>query len=102
MKQIFIYTIAFILLIQTSTAGVSNFKPVPAVKALYGTASYYANSFIGKQTANGEIYQHQKMTAACNVLPLGTWVRVTNLDNGRSVLVNIKHRRILIAQGTSF
>ena len=39
--------------------------------ALYGTASYYANKFEGRLTANGEVFSQQKMTAACNVLPLG-------------------------------
>ena len=61
-------------------------------KILYGTASFYANSFNGKKTANGETYSHKKMTAACNVLPLGTWVRVTNLRNGKSVDVKINDR----------
>jgi len=45
-----------------------------------------------KKTANGEIYSHKKMTAACNVLPLGTWIRVTNLRNGKSVVVKTNDR----------
>ena len=61
-------------------------------KILYGTASFYANSFNGKKTANGETYSQKKMTAACNVLPLGTWIRVTNLRNGRSVIVKTNDR----------
>jgi rare lipoprotein A len=61
-------------------------------KLIYGTASYYSNSFNGKKTANGEIYSHKKMTAACNVLPLGTWIRVTNLRNGKSVVVKTNDR----------
>lgn len=61
-------------------------------KILYGTASYYANHFNGKPTANGEIFSQDKMTAACNVLPLGTWIRVTNLRNGRSVLLKVNDR----------
>ena len=60
--------------------------------ALYGTASYYANKFEGRLTANGEIFSQQKMTAACNVLPLGTWIKVTNLYNGRSVIVKVNDR----------
>lgn len=59
---------------------------------LYGTASFYANHFEGKKTANGELFSQNKMTAACNVLPLGTWIRVTNLKNGRSVVVKINDR----------
>jgi len=61
-------------------------------KLLYGTASFYSNSFNGKKTANGEIYSHKKMTAACNLLPLGTWIKVTNLRNGKSVVVKTNDR----------
>jgi rare lipoprotein A len=61
-------------------------------KTMYGTASYYADKFNGRETANGEIYDGNKMTAACNVLPLGTWIRVTNLSNNRSVIVKTNDR----------
>lgn len=67
-------------------------KPDANASILYGTASYYANFFHGRQTANGEIFQQDKLTAACNVLPLNTWIRVTNLRNGRSVLVKVNDR----------
>jgi len=60
--------------------------------ALYGTASYYANKFEGRLTANGEVFSQQKLTAACNVLPLGTWIKVTNLYNGRTVVVKVNDR----------
>ena len=59
---------------------------------LYGTASFYSNSFHGKKTASGEIFSQQKFTAACNVLPLGTWIKVTNLRNGKSVIVKTNDR----------
>jgi rare lipoprotein A len=58
----------------------------------YGIASYYADKFNGRPTANGEIYDHKKFTAACNVLPLGTWIRVTNLKNDKSVIVKTNDR----------
>jgi rare lipoprotein A len=61
-------------------------------KILYGTASFYANKFDGRKTANGEIFSQKKLTAACNVLPLGTWVRVTNLKNGKTVVVKTNDR----------
>ncbi|MDE3213144.1 MAG: septal ring lytic transglycosylase RlpA family protein [Bacteroidota bacterium] len=70
-------------------------------KVRYGVASYYAKKFNGRRTANGEIYDDKKLTAACNVLPLGTWIRVTNLRNHRQVVVkvndrlNIKNRRLV-------
>jgi rare lipoprotein A len=61
-------------------------------KTLFGTASYYADKFNGRETANGEIYDSKKMTAACNVLPMGTWIRVTNLSNNRWVIVKTNDR----------
>jgi rare lipoprotein A len=61
-------------------------------KVLYGTASFYSNSFHGKRTASGEIFSQKKFTAACNVLPLGTWIKVTNLRNGKSVIVKTNDR----------
>ena len=61
-------------------------------KIKYGTASYYAKKFNGRQTANGEIYNSEKYTAACNVLPMGTWIKVTNLHNDKTVVVKINDR----------
>ncbi len=58
----------------------------------YGMASYYAKKFSGRKTSNGNIYNSSKLTAACNVLPIGTWVKVTNLKNERSVVVQINDR----------
>lgn len=58
----------------------------------YGIASYYADKFKGRKTANDEIYLPEKYTAACNVLPLNTWIRVTNLKNNKSVVVKINDR----------
>jgi rare lipoprotein A len=68
--------------------GKTSFKP----KVYYGTASYYADKFNGRETANGDTYYHSKPSAACNVLPLGTWIRVTNLKNNRSVIVRVNDR----------
>ncbi len=60
--------------------------------AQYGTASYYSNKFQGRPTASGELYDKNKMTCAHNSLPLGTWVKVTNLRNKRSVIVRVTDR----------
>ena len=62
----------------------------PVIK--YGTASYYAKKFHGKKTASGRIYNHDNFTAACNILPLNTWVKVTNLKNDKTVIVIINDR----------
>ena len=57
-----------------------------------GKASYYADVFQNRKTANGERYRHDVLTAAHRTLPFGTRVRVTNLDNGKSVVVRINDR----------
>ncbi len=57
-----------------------------------GMASYYGGKFIGRQTANGEIFVANKLTAAHKTLPFGTMVKVTNLSNGKSVVVRINDR----------
>ncbi len=57
-----------------------------------GTASWYGLDFHGKRTASGEVYNMYDYTAAHKTLPFGTYVRVQNLDNGRSVVVRINDR----------
>jgi rare lipoprotein A (peptidoglycan hydrolase) len=57
-----------------------------------GTASWYGSDFDGKPTASGEPYDMYDMTAAHPSLPLGTYVKVTNLRNGRAVVVRINDR----------
>ncbi len=57
-----------------------------------GNASWYGDDFHGKKTANGEIYHKGDMTAAHPTLPLPSMVRITNLDNGKSVKVRVNDR----------
>jgi rare lipoprotein A len=67
----------------------------PAVDPFYdetGIASWYGDPFHGRATANGEIYDMNAMTAAHKTLPLPTMVRVTNLENGRSIVVRVNDR----------
>ena len=80
-----------IVLSQTKEPGAEK-TTQKASKVLYGIASFYANKFDGRKTANGEIFSQKKFTAACNVLPLGTWVKVTNLRNGKSVVLKTNDR----------
>ena len=58
----------------------------------YGVASFYADKFNGRKTASGQIFSQDKLTCACNVLPLGTWVKVTNMSNGKSVKLLVNDR----------
>ena len=57
-----------------------------------GMASFYGGKWHGKKTANGEIFNENSLTAAHKTLPFGTRVKVTNLDNGKSVVVRINNR----------
>lgn len=82
------------------TSGTTKQKP-PALKTvskgnyrrvITGVSSYYAEDFHGKLTANGEIYDMYGLTAAHKTLPLNTIVRVTNLDNNKSLILRINDR----------
>ena len=57
-----------------------------------GLASYYGPGFNGEPTASGEVFNERKLVAASRTLPLGTVVRVTNLENGRTVRLRIIDR----------
>lgn len=57
-----------------------------------GIASWYGKMFHGNKTANGETYDMYSMTAAHTILPLPSYVKVTNVENGRSVIVRVNDR----------
>ncbi len=57
-----------------------------------GVATYYASRYKGRRTSSGERYNPARLTAAHNDLPLGTRVKVTNLDNEREVVVTVNDR----------
>ena len=84
-------------------------QPAAKLKQLgVGVASWYGPGFYGRRTANGEIFRKGTLTAAHRTLPFGTVVRVTNLENGRSVNVRINdrgpfkyHRVIDLAHGAA-
>ena len=68
---------------------------VPAANPSYraeGMASWYGRDFHGRLTANGEVYDMHSISAAHTTLPLPSYVRVTNLDNGRSIIVRVNDR----------
>jgi len=68
-------------------------SPAPAAGSLTrGTASWYGPKFNGHRTASGERYDMRQLTAAHPSLPFGTLVQVTNLDNGKQVVVRINDR----------
>ena len=57
-----------------------------------GEASYYANKHQQRKTASGELYRHELKTAAHKELPFGSKVKVTNVNNGKSVVVRVNDR----------
>lgn len=68
---------------------------VPAENPHYraeGVASWYGRDFHGRLTANGEVYDMHSISAAHTTLPLPSYVRVTNLNNGRSIVVRVNDR----------
>ena len=106
------------------TKGISRVSPLPLAspepvsrqhrlpsklsRVVQGTASWYGPGFYGRTTANGERFRQGTMTAAHRTLPFGTRVLVTNLNNGRSVVVRINdrgpfrdHRMIDLAHGAA-
>lgn len=57
-----------------------------------GTASYYSNAFAGKRTASGEAFDPSSLTAAHRTAPFGSRIHVTNLGNGKDVVVRVNDR----------
>ncbi|KFF03947.1 septal ring lytic transglycosylase RlpA family protein [Chryseobacterium luteum] len=81
-----------VIIMMISTLGVYSFtaNTLDAKKTSY--ASYYHDKFNGRKTASGEIFSNSKFTAANRTLPFGTNIRVTNLNNGKQVIVKINDR----------
>ena len=84
MKRIVLVTLMLLM------AGCSALPKGAGVES--GQASYYADRRQNQLTANGERYSHDRLTAAHKTLPFGTRVKVTNLNNGKSVVVRINDR----------
>jgi rare lipoprotein A len=76
----------------TTTGGHKFRKSAKSKPYQIGTASWYGEYFQGKQTASGEPYDMRDFTAAHPSLPLGTFVKVTNLRNGKAAIVRINDR----------
>lgn len=81
-----------VIIMMISTFGIYSFKnnAIDAKKTSY--ASFYHDKFNGRKTASGEIFDNSKFTAANRTLPFGTNVKVTNLNNGKEVIVKINDR----------
>lgn len=74
---------------------VNGIRYTPAEDPFYdetGIASWYGHPFHGQRTANGEIYDMNALTVAHKTLPMPSYVRVTNLENGRSLILKVNDR----------
>jgi rare lipoprotein A len=83
----------------SSASSVGSVTPIPAKPATVqrgwhqiGLASWYGPQFQGKETANGETFNMHDLTCAHRSLPLGTWVKVTNLHTRRWIVVRVNDR----------
>jgi len=81
-----------LLFITTCLAAFTSYNSFAQQINTEGVASYYADKFVGRTTANGDKYKHNKLTAAHKTLPFGTKVKVTNLNNKKTVVVVINDR----------
>lgn len=85
------FILAFIISCTSSTES-TNYNNVEGKLIETGEASWYGPNFHGKQTANGEIFNQNELTAAHRTLPFNSIVKVVNKDNGKSVIVRINDR----------
>lgn len=82
-----IILLLFLVLLTCSCSLISYRPEIPHEER--GYASWYGPGFHGKRTASGEVFDMYELTAASRTLPIGTYAMVTNLENGRSVVVKI-------------
>ncbi|WP_018345033.1 septal ring lytic transglycosylase RlpA family protein [Cytophaga aurantiaca] len=87
-----IKNIPFILLFTILLIFSLHFEGLAQTEAASGSASYYANKFQGRKTASGEKYDKNKLTAAHRTYAFGTKLKVTNIANGKSVVVTVNDR----------
>jgi rare lipoprotein A len=95
----FLFTVIFLALgtgvvyaAEAASDTISKPRPKNLDSLQYGIASYYHSKFQGRPTASGELYDENLMTGAHNSLPFHTWVRVTYLKTGKSVVIKINDR----------
>ncbi len=76
------------------------YQPIPSAEGFSqtGRASWYGKKFHGRKTANGETYNMYALTAAHKTLPLGTWLHVENLENGKDIKVRVNDRGPFVGQ----
>lgn len=83
---------SFINPINLDTTLTLNTDSITKPKYYYGIASFYSKNLEGTPTSTQEIFKHNKFTCASNRFKLNTWLKVTNLSNGKSIIVRVNDR----------
>jgi rare lipoprotein A len=87
-----LYFLVLIIILTSILTSCARMRYFPTGNVQRGLASWYGEDFHGKITSSKEIYNMYDMTAAHRTLPFGSYVMVTNLENGKSVIVRINDR----------
>ena len=82
----FVLGVTIVMLVVVAGTGIAS------AQTEEGVANYYSDKFVGKKTSSGEPYDKDKLTASHKKLPYGTKVKVTNVANGKSVVVTVNDR----------
>ena len=91
MKNLFTAKLLTVVIAVLSLATVSVYG-IAIAQTEEGIANFYSDKFQGRKTASGAVYDKNKLTASHKTLPYGTKVRVTNIENGKSVVVTVNDR----------
>ena len=91
MKNLFTAKLLTVVIAVLSLATVSVYG-IAIAQTEEGIANFYSDKFQGRKTASGAVYDKNKLTASHKTLPYGTKVRVTNIENGKSVAVTVNDR----------
>lgn len=83
---------ARVLVVMLLTVAMMSGVGISVAQTEEGIAHHYSDKFEGKKTASGETYDKTKLTAAHKKLPMGTKVKVTNVENNKSVVVTVNDR----------
>ena len=93
-KRVSFLTLPFLILLSfaLNTSFARDKNEVAKATSNTGLASWYGPKFHGKKTATGEVYNQHGLSCASNNYPLGTLLKVTNMKNGKSVMVKVNER----------
>ena len=91
MESLFTAKQIAVIIITLSLAKVCLYE-IATAQTEEGIANFYSDKFQGRKTASGAVYDKNKLTASHKTLPYGTKVRVTNLENGKNVVVTVNDR----------